>query len=1184
MAAAFACALFASCSLLEGSGQDNSALFFWMAEEAKKSGAEQAGEQAQTPASGSLCAKVSIPNMPAQKIPAQSVATTGDNISKSALADSSVIGVNYAFSATLAGGGKTYSATGEYDSATGECQFIFAGAHKTSAATYALTVNLNYAPDDSESKTIASGTKQITLAANASDFSAAVRLAPRTDSGLNGFISLPLQFSDAGVTKAEVFLYDASGNDVAKTYLQVDDPSASQAAITISGGSAIIQSVAGGLPGGNYNLVMFFYAGAKKCGKRAESVVIYPTLATSLWWNGSDSGSGSGGALEISTSTQTEFWIRGTGGAFYSQDFASGWTASDDTSANDGSFAAPFKTLQKAIDIIQNCGDTATEYTIIVDGLVNADPSAGYSANNDSMGNISAARKITLKGWSGSDKDILDAAAKGRALNVEAGATVTLQDVALKNGSATHGAGLSIYNASVVMQSGEISSNTATTGGGGVYIKQDSSGTANFTLNGGSVSANTVSAAAGAFGGGGGIMNQYGAVEINAGEIKGNSGGNYGGAIINFGSVTMIAGEISGNSAEYGGGVYIFDNEFAMSGGTISGNSADYGGGVYILNKDFAMSGGTISDNSASFGGGVFVNQGTDPETGAVNNGKFSMSGDACVPYGTANDVYLVNPITIAGNLAEGAIAATITPNNYETTFQALQGTDALIQDNREKFAVLPDSAGDEWGITATGKLCKGHGVKTGAEINAIIKAYTTVPFASSATPPASGTTIKGYLDYEETMPIWYNSGTVYYYAKGCTDGGGKKIALNKNSATMFKSVKFTSIDLSAFDTSRVEDMSQMFESCNNLSNLDVTGFDTSNVFDMSGMFHSCSGIEELDVTGFDTRKVTNMSVMFSSCSQLKQLDVSGFDTSGVTTLAQTFFGCKGITELDLTNWDLSKVTSMYWTFDACENLERIYISAESDKEPNKTILTNVGDIFNKCSKLKGGCGTACDGTTHVSDIDYVAIDKGSSQPGFFTDKSMLKTGADINIAMLQLSTSATAIKPSAAKPDSSVETKYLDYAKTLPIWVSGTDLLYYAPAGQKLKLNPNSAKMFESFLNVETIDASAFDTSAVETMEAMFSTCHSLAQLNLSAFDTRNVTNMNKMFYTCSELESIYVNAAKFDISRVAASDQMFFGCSKLVGGAGTTFSDSAVDATYARIDNPPSAPGYFTDESASP
>ncbi|SHL28847.1 BspA family leucine-rich repeat surface protein, partial [Xylanibacter ruminicola] len=46
--------------------------------------------------------------------------------------------------------------------------------------------------------------------------------------------------------------------------------------------------------------------------------------------------------------------------------------------------------------------------------------------------------------------------------------------------------------------------------------------------------------------------------------------------------------------------------------------------------------------------------------------------------------------------------------------------------------------------------------------------------------------------------------------------------------------------------------------------------------------------------------------------------------------------------------------------------------------------------------------------------------------------------------------------------------------------------------------------------------------------------------------------------------------------------SEEMFVNCTNLVGGAGTIYNESHVDATYAHLDGGTSNPGYFTDKNA--
>lgn len=111
-----------------------------------------------------------------------------------------------------------------------------------------------------------------------------------------------------------------------------------------------------------------------------------------------------------------------------------------------------------------------------------------------------------------------------------------------------------------------------------------------------------------------------------------------------------------------------------------------------------------------------------------------------------------------------------------------------------------------------------------------------------------------------------------------------------------------------------------------------------------------------------------------------------------------------------------------------------------------------------------------------------------------------------------------------------------------------------------------------------ERFDMKNLDTSNVTDMSFSFASVSKCAVLDVSNFDTGNVTKMDGMFYHCSLLETIYASSA-FVVSQVASSPDMFRYDEKLVGGAGTTYiANNPRDKTYARIDNPPDAPGYFT------
>lgn len=108
-------------------------------------------------------------------------------------------------------------------------------------------------------------------------------------------------------------------------------------------------------------------------------------------------------------------------------------------------------------------------------------------------------------------------------------------------------------------------------------------------------------------------------------------------------------------------------------------------------------------------------------------------------------------------------------------------------------------------------------------------------------------------------------------------------------------------------------------------------------------------------------------------------------------------------------------------------------------------------------------------------------------------------------------------------------------------------------------------------------MDVSGFDTTKAKSLAAMFTNCYALKQIDVSHFDTSKVTAMENIFSNCEKLETIYVSNS-FNIESVTSSKDMFLYSSKLIGGNGTKYSSSFIDKTYARIDNPPDSPGYFT------
>ncbi len=124
-----------------------------------------------------------------------------------------------------------------------------------------------------------------------------------------------------------------------------------------------------------------------------------------------------------------------------------------------------------------------------------------------------------------------------------------------------------------------------------------------------------------------------------------------------------------------------------------------------------------------------------------------------------------------------------------------------------------------------------------------------------------------------------------------------------------------------------------------------------------------------------------------------------------------------------------------------------------------------------------------------------------------------------------------------------------------------------------------NMSYMFYNCNSLTSVDLSSFDTSLVTNMRYMFYKCSKIETLDLSSFNTSSLSETISMFESCTNLKTIY-SSDYWDSSNITSgnSSYMFSSCSSIKGEKGTTYSSSNKNAKYARIDNAPSSPGYYT------
>ena len=232
--------------------------------------------------------------------------------------------------------------------------------------------------------------------------------------------------------------------------------------------------------------------------------------------------------------------------------------------------------------------------------------------------------------------------------------------------------------------------------------------------------------------------------------------------------------------------------------------------------------------------------------------------------------------------------------------------------------------------------------------------------------------------DSDYRIKLWLDptDKTAYYHAEP------EKVYLNTNSSMMFfsgeseqKIKNILELDLSNFDTSKVANMSHMFNGMRNLTTLNLSNFNTSNVTDMGGMFFSMTNLTTLNLSNFDTSKVTNMGSMFYGISNLTTLNLSNFNTSQVTIMGGMFYGMSNLTTLNLSNFNTSKTTDMRSMFNGMTNLASLDISSFNTKN-----VENMSGMFSLLRKIE-----------HL-DLSHFRTDKVTNMGSMFYQMTALKT------------------------------------------------------------------------------------------------------------------------------------------------------------------------------------------------
>ena len=153
----------------------------------------------------------------------------------------------------------------------------------------------------------------------------------------------------------------------------------------------------------------------------------------------------------------------------------------------------------------------------------------------------------------------------------------------------------------------------------------------------------------------------------------------------------------------------------------------------------------------------------------------------------------------------------------------------------------------------------------------------------------------------------------------------------------LFTRSKFEYIDISSWNTSKVNSMMFMFYSCKKLVSIgDISEWNVRNVITFRGMFFNCNVLKNIgDLSEWKvTDKLTDADVMFCMCNKLKNIgDIGKWEMRNVSNICGMFQRCDELEYIgDISSWDLNNVISMSDMFNGCKNLTDIGDLSKWDK------------------------------------------------------------------------------------------------------------------------------------------------------------------------------------------------------------------------------------------------------------
>ena len=179
-------------------------------------------------------------------------------------------------------------------------------------------------------------------------------------------------------------------------------------------------------------------------------------------------------------------------------------------------------------------------------------------------------------------------------------------------------------------------------------------------------------------------------------------------------------------------------------------------------------------------------------------------------------------------------------------------------------------------------------------------------------------------------------------------------------NAKLFDSLFF--LDLSAFDTSSIENVTNPLGNYTNLKSVKIVNFvgcDFSNLKTFKTVFNNMPSLQGVYFTDPSSNKATTISLpkltelsnLFSNNNDLNPVctSLNSLDVSHCSSISNLFEGCNSIAYVDLSNWNTSNCDTLSSLFKDCDKLSVVDLYNFTVKAPTTSTLI----WFCNCPHLK---------------------------------------------------------------------------------------------------------------------------------------------------------------------------------------------------------------------------------------